>query len=551
MITGGVYNDNYWSGELDFFRYTHNGLTTELVDFEGYSVSGDVTITSHSAVSGIIKDIQDDITDLQSSSSSMGYNIDTLQADVTTSKYDILKLNKEIEREISAFSDALFNDKESLSIPSMLDNKAKITDISGDVYIGTQNVVQLLNFSDGKVTYNGVTLTKTGPHIVLSGTCETTGYINLSDLIGYETADAAVFATTLPQMPNNRYYINLCNRSGNFNLYTRSKTSSFINILTNNIPNGTIDDINTCGAFLIYIQDGITYTGIFDIALVPEGAEKFQVASNVFPEAAYSEVVKVGSSGIYLGNFIWGEGTANVHSVVATTNVLLSKGIQCAWFGDSLSELKNLPDLVAEKMGITIKDCSFAGSPLTYSSEYYQDTGFMSLCSQIVANNFTPCENAINAQYNAGLITEDRKNAKLANYSTLSAINFSTIDRIVVFAGTNDLTVSFLTLENFKSGFTSALQTLITTYPNLSIYVITPPYRTNGMDNHPNGLKITDIVDAMIEVCQTFAIPCYNFLVMSGVNQYNSATWLVDGLHQSDFGNEEWSKRIAKWLQSY
>ena len=540
---GGVQGGNYWSGELDFFRYAHNGVTTELMDFAGYSVTGDVTITTHSVVSGIVKDIQDDITDLQASTSTMGGDISDLQTEIRG-----ISANAS---ELSLFADVMFNDKGVVSIPSMVEGYTKITDVSGDIYIGTQNVVQLLNFKDGSVTYRGVTLTKSGPHIVLSGTCETAGYINLSDLTGYGTADAAVSATTLPQMPNNRYYINLCNRSGNFQLYTRSKTSTFIDLLTNNAPYATINDINIYGAFLIYLQVGTTYNGIFDIALIPEGAARFQKAWNSFPEAASSEVVKVATAGIYAGDFIWGSGIANVHSVAATTNVLLSKGVQCAWFGDSLSELKNLPDLVAKKMAITIKDCSFAGSPLTYSSEYYQDTGFMSLCSQIAANNFTPCEDAINAQYNAGQITEERKNAKLANLATLAAIDFSTLDRIVVFAGTNDLGVASLTLENFKSGFASALQTLITAYPNLSIYVITPPYRTDGMNVHPNGLKITDIVDAMTEVCQPFAIPCYNFLALSGVNQYNAATWLTDGLHQSDFGDEEWSKRIARWLQSY
>lgn len=554
---GGVHSGNYWSGELDFFRYTHNGVTTELMDFAEYSVSGDVTITTHPVVSGIVKDIQDDIDTLGDDIDTLGDDIDTLQDDMATAKDDILELQTEIggasvnASEMSLFADVLFNDKGVVSIPSMVEGHTKITDVSGGIFIGTENVMQMLNFPDGSVTYKGVSLTKSGTHIVLSGTGESTGYINLSDLTGYETADAAVAATTLPQMPNSKYYLKLANRSGTFNLYTRSKTSTFIDFLTQNAPVATINDISIYGAFLIYIQAGVTYNGVFDFALIPEGADNYGNSNLNWPDGAYSKVTQVTADGVYNGDFVWGDGSANAYEIVATTNTLLSKGVVCAWFGDSLSELKNLPDLVAEKMAITIKDCSLAGSPLTYSSEYYQDTGFMSLCSQIVAKDFSPCENAINAQYKAGLITAERRVAKLANLATLAAIDFGTLDRIVVFAGTNDLGVASLTLEKFKSGFSSALQALITAYPNLSIYVITPPYRTDGMDVRPNGLKITDIVDAMAEVCQSFAIPCYDFLALSGVNQYNAATWLADGLHQSDFGDEEWSKRIARWLQSY
>lgn len=55
---GGPHNSSYyWNGELEFFRVTRSGVTTDLLDLPGYATSGDVSVTTHKEADGLLPEV--------------------------------------------------------------------------------------------------------------------------------------------------------------------------------------------------------------------------------------------------------------------------------------------------------------------------------------------------------------------------------------------------------------------------------------------------------------------------------------------------------------
>lgn len=480
-----------------------------------------------------------------------------MQERISAAESNIDKMQRAInETNPALFFDVLFNEGEELSLPILAKTGyAKFSNVVEPIYTGTANLAQLLGIARGTVTYNGITMTIDNKgKVTVSGTATSTCYISVHNLKGYTSLGDAIAETSIPRLPDFGRYRIAANpldsqHRGNFSLYARNKANTrWIALLTQNtdVINLEYTDLADIGVLVMYISNGTTYSGEYYIGLVPT---ILQFPYSLLKE---SKVDIINTDGIYgFGEYTLSEGTPTVKRLNPMTDVYSVKGKKCAWFGDSLSELQNLPHLVGNKTTVTVYDCSFAGAPLTYSSSDYQDTGFMSLCSQIVNRNFSPCRNAINTQYATGKITEERRDAKLANLGTLESINFTEIDMIVVFAGTNDLSYSLATLDNIKNGLSNAINTILAAYPHIQIYVITPPYRTDGNEVHPNGLILSQIVSSIIDICKIYAIPYFDFYHLCGVNSVNYLQYLnSDGLHQNSVGDEMWSTRLSNWLKS-
>lgn len=219
---------------------------------------------------------------------------------------------------------------------------------------------------------------------------------------------------------------------------------------------------------------------------------------------------------------------------------------QYAWFGDSISNSCSIPESVEKKMCCKVWNCSFAGAPLTYSDEIYQQLGFMNIANCIKNNDFSSLETAIQKLEQQGK-DETSHRSSLEN---LKSINWEQITHAVIMAGTNDLSVSFATLSDIKNGFTQALQTFISDNPHISIYVVLPPYKRD-ISNAVNGLNQLDINATIKEVAESFNLPCLDFFHTCGVNEYNQAYYLDDlRLHPNEFGAAMWSTKLSNWLKS-
>lgn len=560
------------AGGTTIFTKTHNALTSFRFDcfanlkFSTYYWSG--TIYSLKAKSGANEYTLNNInlvnaeptkttinrTQLAGKFDEIDEQIEDVANDVETNTQAINDLNVAINSmgNINDVADVVFNSFGTITLPNDSEKTFRVKSINGIVYNSkTMNMADLLMPKSGTLTVNGVTITIDGNKVSVSGTATAGCFVSFSDLQSYVSADAAAAAITFPSLPAINIALSLIDSvTGTYNCYFRYNDNTWGPLLTSNANIGNVNasDVSKLAAFGMYVISGTTYSGEFYLGLFKQEDSR-RNKTNLINAVASTEIIT--KTGVYNGFRTWlYEGTANIEEIAAATNQATTNGKKIAWFGDSLSELKNLPHLVEERVAQKVYDCSQAGAPLTYSSEDYQDTGFMSLCSQIAAQDFSPLITAINKQYTDGLINATRRDAKLANANTLAAIDFSSLDKIVVFAGTNDLSVAALTIQNLKSGLTSALQTLFGAYPNLNLYGVLPVYRSDALVVHPNGLTLPQINEAIAEVYDEFNIPYIDFYHKSGINANNYTYWLSDGLHQTDAGDLMMADKLSQWLLS-
>lgn len=220
----------------------------------------------------------------------------------------------------------------------------------------------------------------------------------------------------------------------------------------------------------------------------------------------------------------------------------LYNNIKCAWFGDSISTLELLPHRVGDMTNMSITDCSFAGGPLTYCAiENLNPLGFMKLTESVVSGDFTEQENAISALGESAKRRESIENLK--------SLDFNNIDMVVVLAGTNDFGAD-ITETNFKTGFITALERIMTAFPHLMIYVISPIWRGDQLKNY-SGKTLADYVEWEKTVCETYNIPFLDLYHSCNINSLTMSKWLgSDQLHQTVDGDIMLAKKCAKFLLS-
>lgn len=134
----------------------------------------------------------------------------------------------------------------------------------------------------------------------------------------------------------------------------------------------------------------------------------------------------------------------------------------------------------------------------------------------------------------------------IENVNVLDALDMSTVDAITIFAGTNDWHNS-VTLQNIKDAIDSIVETLLTAYPNLTIYFFTPIVRfqannlSNWSDTWQNnaGLTIPQYVDAIMEQAKVNCVPVCDLYHGMGWTRYNVTQYIPigDGTHpRNGFG---------------
>lgn len=128
-------------------------------------------------------------------------------------------------------------------------------------------------------------------------------------------------------------------------------------------------------------------------------------------------------------------------------------------------------------------------------------------------------------------------------------------DYVVVLGGANDKRLD-VPIGNDgdtdKTTFKGALRTLILgltqKYPKAKLLFLTNYNRWPGK----NALGISDIayVDAMLEVCAAFAVPCFDNYRASGISFQNPAQlpWIDEGLTLGINENHHFSDEAYDWL---
>lgn len=236
-----------------------------------------------------------------------------------------------------------------------------------------------------------------------------------------------------------------------------------------------------------------------------------------------------------------------------STNQLVS-------FGDSVTEMRNYPELVGQKLGYKSYNVGIGGTTLgKNNSSYYTRINFPNLVKAVVTNDWADVDAAVD------YIKNNEGDDNTAIIARLKSIDFNKITTVTVFYGTNDFTGSntigaiSLTNEDIATtigGLNKGVKDLLTAFPHLKLFIITPYHRfidsglTQDSDLVPNsaGKYLIEYVDAIKQISALNHLPCFDFYRSGQFSKYNHALYFDDGVHQNDLGNKIITAEIAKFI---
>jgi len=240
---------------------------------------------------------------------------------------------------------------------------------------------------------------------------------------------------------------------------------------------------------------------------------------------------------------------------IVINNKKVNKKIVC--FGDSITQFGNYPNKIADITGFTVYNVGFGGCRMAYhTNPDYDPFSMTKIADAIESGDFT-------TQDTANININDKNKDSLI---TLKSIDFTTVDYITIFYGTNDFagnvpvgTVSDKENTSFCGAINYTADKISKAYPNAKIIFITPIYRSrmvNGdgkdSDNYPNkqGLYLINYVDSIKETVQLKGLSVLDLYRNSGINKQNESIYLKDGLHCTNDGYELIGNNIASFILS-
>jgi lysophospholipase L1-like esterase len=239
-------------------------------------------------------------------------------------------------------------------------------------------------------------------------------------------------------------------------------------------------------------------------------------------------------------------------------------------FGDSIFGNYRPPydvsTFIANRTGAIVHNCGFGGCEMgSRSNENFNAFGMVKLAESIATNDFAIQDTAITNSTN-------KVGSSLPSYyadslALLKSIDFNKVDYITIAYGTNDYT-SNRALDNAENKFDTntfggalryAIETILTTYPHIKIFVCSLIWRfwlndgvfESDAETKLNGanLKISDYNTKITEVADEYHLPFIdNYSI--GFNKFNRSVYFPenDGTHPNETGRELLAKHIASKL---
>lgn len=224
---------------------------------------------------------------------------------------------------------------------------------------------------------------------------------------------------------------------------------------------------------------------------------------------------------------------------IALTGGSIELGEKIVVLGDSI--VGNTPTLVSDMMasilGSTVYNCAFGGARATAREDVFNGCSLVTLATQIVNNDYTLLKTLVDDESALAYFE--------AHYNTLKSIDFKTIDKIVLFFGTNDF-ASNIAKKDVIEAIKTSIQKIGNKFPNIMFYICTPIYRTfsnvsSDVFKNSNDEYLFDyIVEADFNK-SIKVINCYNL----SFNEYNRSTFYEDETHLNDKGKKVLARRIS------
>ena len=248
-------------------------------------------------------------------------------------------------------------------------------------------------------------------------------------------------------------------------------------------------------------------------------------------------------------------------------------GKKVAFFGDSIvgnfNDSTGICSQIATKTGATVINCAFGGTRMAYrygdniQYTYWNALSGVSLMGAVARNTWTDQDTAV-ANMTGGLAYFTDRLAEI------KAIDWSTVDYILWEYGTNDFTTEVMLSDTtdttnmyaFDNAYRTAIETLLTAYPNIQIIPITPIWRfwnDNGTylydsnthttnDYEGTSRLLTAFVEKVVTIAKEYQLPCIDDYYALGANKFTRSAFFnaTDGTHPNANGR----KRIAEHISS-
>ncbi|WZK93682.1 DUF2479 domain-containing protein [Staphylococcus phage SpP] len=259
----------------------------------------------------------------------------------------------------------------------------------------------------------------------------------------------------------------------------------------------------------------------------------------------------------------WAKYKAVTNTNNNNNSTLPLEGKKIVMFGDSITENGTYPEQFAELSKAQVIKAGFGGCRMAQHQQagtglLYDKQCMYRLVDCIKNNDFTDLVQATEDMVRAN--GDDNRPQAFRLRDT----DWNTVDYITIFFGTNDYGGD-IPIGNdddtdgttFKGAVNKVIKTLGESVPHIKIMFITPFYRSrfisgdnNDGDNFANaaGAKLNDYVVAIEELAEKNHIPVLNMMKESGINKYNSETYLSDGLHPNAFGYTYLAEQFSKKL---
>lgn len=240
-------------------------------------------------------------------------------------------------------------------------------------------------------------------------------------------------------------------------------------------------------------------------------------------------------------------------------------GKKIANFGDSVFGNARPPldvsTFLAGNTGATVYNCAFGGCRMAVHSGHWDAFSMYRLAHAIANNDYTLQNEAINY--------DDRTSYAEEPLAVMKTIDYSALDILTIGYGTNDFTGNNQIDNDDNPMDTStvcgalrySIETLLTAYPNLRIFVLLPTYRfwidaanayTDDAFSHTNdlGKTLIEYIEAIAETAKAYNIPVIDNFAELGINKVNRYQYFpeTDGTHHNENGRKLLAKHIAAKL---
>ena len=238
-------------------------------------------------------------------------------------------------------------------------------------------------------------------------------------------------------------------------------------------------------------------------------------------------------------------------------------------FGDSIFGKRRPPEDISTKLaeltGATVHNCGFGGCHMSnHWATTYNAFSMCNLADSIVTKNWTSQDIAI----------ADTSSQAVPSYfsealAILKGLDFNNVDIITIAYGTNDFTngdvlentTNIYDKESFSGALHYSIETLLTSYPHLKIFICSPTYRfwmndsnvfTEDSDTYLNtkNVKLTDFVEKTKEVAKEYKLPFIDNYYSLGINKFNRSQYFsaTDGTHHLTTGCHLIAEHMANEL---